>query len=148
MKQITHAQYIKSPYWVKFSKNLLDDAEVECAMCHRKKWSIYKVNTKKHKAGDKKRLIVLNLHHINYKDLGCGNDHVIPLCRRCHQLAHDIERAARYDAIWSSIYNKLLEETNWDYSQAECFEVEDSFILSKERAKKEEDNVKIMSLEK
>lgn len=137
MIQITHAQYIKSPYWNKFSKKILDCADVECAMCGRKKWSIYKVNTKKHKVGDKKRLIVLNLHHTSYKELGTGNDHVIPLCRRCHQLAHEIERAARTDAFWSSIYTKMLEETNWDYESAECYEVPDDFVLSKARIIKE-----------
>lgn len=130
MKIINHAQYIKSPYWVKFSKKLLDNPDVECAMCHRKKWSIYKVNTKKHKAGDKKRLIVLNLHHTDYQELGLGKDHVIPLCRRCHQLAHDIERASRSECFWFEVYEKLVDISCWEYSQAECFEVQDDFVLS------------------
>jgi len=136
MKIITHAQYIKSPYWIKFSKKTLNDPDVECAMCHRKKWSIYKVNTKKHKPGDKKRLIVLNLHHTDYNDLGIGKDHVIPLCRRCHQLSHDIERAARLDDIWSSVYFKLLEISNWKYEQSENIEVPDDFIISSHRKDK------------
>lgn len=133
MKKITHKQYVSSPYWVKFSKKILNDPDVECAMCHRKKWAIYKVNTKKHKAGDKKRLIVLNLHHIDYENLGIGNDHVIPLCRRCHQLSHDIERAGRDDSFWKDIYSKLLEISNWKYTQAEFFEVQDDFILSEKK---------------
>jgi hypothetical protein len=138
MKKITHSQYIKSPYWIKFSKKILNDPNVECAMCHRKKWAIYQKATKKHKAGDKKRLIVLNLHHINYNDLGTGNDHVIPLCRRCHQLAHDLEKAGRAESFWKEVYNKLIEISNWEYVQAEYYEVPDDFVLSQSKDKKEE----------
>lgn len=136
-KIITHAEYIKSPYWKRFSKKILDDPEVECTMCHRKKWSIYKRATKKHKVGDKKRLIVLNLHHTDYDNLGVGEDHVIPLCRRCHQLAHDIERAARTDEMWQPLYEELKENSAWDYEQAEVYEVPDDFVLSQKRKSKD-----------
>jgi hypothetical protein len=134
MKQITHKQYVSSPYWVKFSKKILNDPNIECAMCHRKKWSIYKVNTKKHKSGHKKRLIILNLHHVDYEGLGLGKDHVIPLCRRCHQLSHDLERAGRLEPFWKDVYNKLLEVSNWKYIQAEYFEVPDDFKLSTKKS--------------
>ena len=127
---ITHKEYVKSPYWRKFSKKVLDNPEVECEMCHRKKWSIYKRNTKKHKKGDKKRLIVLNLHHIDYDNLGIGKDHVIPLCRRCHILSHDIERAGRVDELWGKIYDFLKNISTWNYTSAEVFEVPDEFVLS------------------
>lgn len=137
MKTITHKEYVKSPYWRKFSKKVLDDPEVECEMCHRKKWSIYKRNTKKNKVGDKKRLIVLNLHHISYEDLGLGIDHVIALCRRCHLLSHDIERAGRIETLWGKVYDFLVNNSSWDFTSTEIYEVPDDFVLSKKREKKD-----------
>jgi len=132
---IKHSEYIKSPYWKKFSKKLLDDPDVECAMCKRPKWSIYKINTKKHKKGVKKRLIVLNLHHINYENLGVGEDNVLALCRRCHSLSHDIERAGRVEKFWKTVYHSLLENSSWEFTPTEMYEVPDGFVLSKTRKK-------------
>jgi len=133
---IKHSEYIKSPYWKRFSKKILDDPEVECAMCHRPKWAVYKVNTKKHKKGDKKRLIVLNLHHTDYEGLGKGEDHVLALCRRCHSLSHDIERAGRVESFWSIVYNALADNSTWEYKSTEMYEVPDDFILSQTRKSK------------
>jgi len=133
---ITHKEYVTSPYWRKFSKKMLDDENVECAMCKRKKWSIYKVNTKKHKKGDKKRLIVLNLHHVNYKNLGIGEDDVLPLCRRCHSLSHDIERAGKSVPFWLLVYKTLLDKSGWRFEPTDKYEVPDDFVLSKKRGKK------------
>ena len=135
-KQITHKEYVKSPYWRRFSKKLLDDPDVKCEMCKRPKWAIYKKNTKKKSKGDKRRLIVLNLHHTDYLELGLGHDHVIPLCRRCHTLSHDIERAGRIDTLWGKIYDFLINNSDWDYSKAEVFEVPDDFVLSVPRKDK------------
>jgi len=132
-KTITHKEYIKSPYWKRFSKKILDDPEVECAMCHRKKWSIYKRNTKKRKKGDKKRLIVLNLHHVDYEDLGEGRDHVIALCRRCHMLSHDLERAGQVEQLWAKVYDFLVKNSNWEFEHGDFYEVPVDFILSKKR---------------
>jgi hypothetical protein len=139
MKKINHKEYISSPYWRRFSKKILDDPEVECEMCHRKKWSIYKRNTKKHKTGDKKRLIVLNLHHTDYENLGVGEDHVIPLCRRCHSLSHDIERAGSIDTLWGIVYDFLINNSSWDYKQAGLYQVPDELVLSQKREKKDEE---------
>lgn len=140
MKEITHAEYIKSPYWRKFSKSILDDPEVCCAICKRPKWSIYQKKTKKHKAGDKKRLIVLNLHHVNYENLGVGEDNVIPICRRCHILAHDLERAAKQSPeTFGEVYEHLKENTEWDFDPTEKYIVPDDFVLSAPR--KSKDNV-------
>jgi hypothetical protein len=62
-------KYYKSKHWIKFRKVLLDDINAECEICNRKKWGIYKRNTKKHKVGDKKRLLILSVHHKNYNCL-------------------------------------------------------------------------------
>lgn len=139
MKEITHKQYVSSPYWKRFSKKILDDPEVECEMCHRKKWAIYKVNTKKHKKGDKRRLIVLNLHHTDYEDLGIGKDSVIPLCRRCHILSHDLERAGKQETFWGMVYDFLLNNSNWEFNSTEVYEVPDDFVLSQKRKSKTEE---------
>ena len=135
-KYITHKEYIASPYWKRFSKKLLDDPDVECAMCHRKKWAFYRKNVGKKKVGDKRRLIVLNLHHVDYDNLGVGDDHVLTLCRRCHLLSHDIEKASRSGSFWKDVYESLLHHSTWQYEKAEKFEVPDNFILPKKRKKK------------
>lgn len=137
MINITHKEYVASPYWKRFSKKLLDDPDVCCAMCKRPKWAIYKINTKKHKKGDKRRLIVLNLHHINYEELGQEKDHVLALCRRCHMLAHDIERAGRTESFWSTVYLSLINNSDWEFTPCEIYEVPDDFILSKKRKSKD-----------
>jgi len=141
--QITHKEYVKSPYWGRFSKKILNDPEVKCEMCLRPKWAIYKKNTKKNKKGDKKRLIVLNLHHTDYEDLGKGHDHVIPLCRRCHMLSHDLQRAGRLEMIWGKVYDFLVANSNWEFEPTELYEVSDDFILSKKRKKKDDKGEKI-----
>ena len=134
--EITHKEYISSPYWKRYSKKMLDDPEVCCAMCNRPKWATYKVNTKKHKKGDKRRLIVLNLHHVNYENLGEGKDNVLALCRRCHMLSHDIERAGKNGSFWSTVYQSLLDNSGWEFSPCDGFIVPDDFILSKKRVGK------------
>ena len=111
--------YYKSKHWRKFRSTLLDDINVECEICHRKKWSIYKRNTKKHKKGDKKRLITLSVHHKTYKNLGHENrEDVLVLCRFCHDLSHSLERASIMSPDpYLKIYNLLKKLTKWNYEK-------------------------------
>ncbi len=141
MKEITHKEYLRSPYWITFSRKKLNEIDVCCSMCGRPKWTHYQINTRKNKKGDRRRIIVLNLHHVNYDNLGKGNDNVIALCRRCHLLAHDIERAARTEDFWAKVYLTLLESSNWEFERGEqkgLYIVEDDFKLRTHRKPKGE----------
>lgn len=135
LKSITWKEYISSPYWKRFSKKRLDDMDIECAICGKKKWSLYKKKTKKHKAGDKKRNVVLTLHHRNYKNLAVGEDDVIPICRGEHNLIHDIERMQNKHPVFKFIYNYICKHTAWGYEKAEEMLVPDDFVLKKTRVK-------------
>jgi hypothetical protein len=80
--------YYKSPYWKKFVKEILSPNDTVCEICGCKRW---KINRK----GEKKINRVFNIHHINYNHLNKetrGNVQI--LCRRCHQLSHDILKIA------------------------------------------------------
>lgn len=136
MKVISWKDYMESPYWKRFSKKILDDPEVKCALCGKEKWSIYKVKTKKHKSGDKKRNVVLTLHHRDYFNLGVEEDNVIPLCRGEHNLIHDIERMTQKHPVFAFIYDYICTHTAWGYEKAESMEVPDDFVLKKTRVKK------------
>lgn len=136
MKSITWKDYISSPYWKRFSKKTLDDVDICCAICGKVKWSIYKKKTKKHKAGDKKRNVVLTLHHRSYKNLGVGEDDVIPICRSTHNFIHDLERMRTKHPAIQEAYDIVCEKTPWGYEKAESMEVPDDFVLKKTRVKK------------
>lgn len=136
MKKISWYEYISSPYWRRFSKSVLDDIDVECAITKKKKWSIYKKKTKKHKPGDKKRNLVLVLHHKNYHNLGVGEDDVIPLTRGIHNLIHDIEKMVNQHPVFKFIYEYICKHTAWDYEKATEIWVPDDFILKQTRKKK------------
>lgn len=137
MKKISWKEYISSPYWKRYSKKILDDMDVACAICGKKKWSLYKKKTKKHKAGDKKRNVVLTLHHRSYDNLGIEQDDVIPICRGEHNLIHDIERMTNKSKVFKFVYDYIEEHTAWGYTKAESMLVPDDFVLKKTRVKKD-----------
>jgi hypothetical protein len=123
MKEISWADYISSPYWKRFSKKILDDMDVKCAITGKVKWSIYKKKTKKHKAGDKKRNVVLTLHHRTYTNLG-------------HNFIHDLERMCSKHPAIQEAYDIICKKTPWRYEKAETMMVPDDFVLKKTRVKK------------
>lgn len=109
--------YYKSKHWKNFRKSLTEPIDAECEICHRKKWTTYKRNTKKYKKGDKRRLLVLVVHHLHYETLGNEErSDVLVLCRRCHNLLHDIERAS-HQAPFDQIYTYIKSITKWDYQK-------------------------------
>lgn len=136
MKSITWKDYIESPYWKRHSKKILDNMDIKCAICGKVKWSLYKKKTKKHKVGDKKRNVVLTLHHRSYNNLGVGEDNVIPICRGEHCLIHDIERMTKKSNVFKVVYDYIEEHTAWGYTKAENMLVPDDFVLKKTRVKK------------
>lgn len=132
-KSISWEEYISSSYWKKFSKDKLSDIDVKCVICGRPKFTTYKVNSGKHKKGDKRKLLTLTLHHKDYNNLGVGEDNVIPLCRAEHSLIHDIERLAQSQPFWKKVYDMICEETEWGYEKAENLEVPLDFKEKKSR---------------
>ncbi len=116
---MTLQKYYTTTHWRKFRNSLLQESNVECEICGRRGWTQYLKNTKKHKKGDKKRLITLSVHHKTYKNLGHENrEDVLVLCRFCHDLSHSLERASIMSPNpYLKIYNLLKKLTKWDYAK-------------------------------
>ena len=77
-------EYYKSKYWKAFIKELLKPDDVICDICGCKRWKFDRKGTRKINR-------VFNIHHKHYNHLNkeTRND-VMILCRRCHQMCHDI----------------------------------------------------------
>lgn len=142
MKKITHQLYMKSSWWKKVSKSLLDDPEVTCAICGRKRWGIWKKGSvkKKKKAGDKKRLLMMQCHHIKYDNMGTEKekDDILVLCTQCHDVSHIMQKKAKTSSSWKIIYKLLCKITPWEYEEnvSKEYLVPDDFVEPKERKKK------------
>jgi len=77
-------EYYHSAVWKSFTKKLLEPNDTACELCGCKRW---KFNRK----GDKKVNRIFTIHHLNYRHLGKEQrSDVMILCRRCHNLCHDI----------------------------------------------------------
>ncbi|MDA3855875.1 MAG: hypothetical protein PF569_06435 [Candidatus Woesearchaeota archaeon] len=141
MKNISHAIYMKSNYWKKLSKLILDNPNVKCGICGKPRWSIYKVNTQKHKKGDKRRLLKLQCHHTSYEHMGVKELEIldiIPCCHSCHETGHTLHKLSKRTSAWSKVYDVLLKETSWRYEEniKKEYQVPDNFIIPKTKAKK------------
>lgn len=116
---ITLKKYYSGSHWRKLRDGILSNFDVTCSICGRRRWTLYKVNTKKHKKGDRRRLLRFNLHHKTYKNL--GGEHpkdLLPVCQHCHDLCHSIEKAARLNHnVYGPIYQLLLDTTSWEYEK-------------------------------
>jgi hypothetical protein len=81
-------EYYKSKHWRKFVKDILEPMDTECEICHGKRW---KTNRKK----EKKINRAFCIHHKHYRSLfNEKREDVNLMCRRCHNLAHDILKIA------------------------------------------------------
>jgi len=115
----TLKKYYSSSHWRKFRLALTEDLDAECEICHRKRWGVYKRDTKKHKKGDKKKLLRLSVHHKNYRHLykETRND-VLTLCSTCHDLFHALEKASNMAPdVYKDIYEFAKAKTKWDYEK-------------------------------
>lgn len=141
MKRISHADYMRSKHWRKISKEILDDPEVECAICKKKRWSVYKVKTKKNKPGDKRRLLKLQCHHVRYDHMGqpeLEKKDILPLCHTDHEIMHTIHNLSKKYKVWELVYELLLKLTAWRYEENESKEymVPDDFEFPKPQKSK------------
>jgi hypothetical protein len=141
-KPITHKIYMKSSWWKKVSKSLLDDPDVVCAICKRKRWSTWKKGSvkKKKKAGDKKRLLMMQCHHVKYDQMGTDKEteDIIVLCVQCHETAHIMQKKAKTTPAWDTLYKLLCKITAWKYEEnvKKEYLVPVDFVEPKERKKK------------
>jgi len=139
-KAITHKEYIKSKHWRTLSKSLLDDPDVICCICQRPRWGVWARGSikKKKKPGDKKRLLMFNLHHVRYDRIGTPAEvhDILPICSGCHSRAHDLARVTKGATIWKKLYGILCDETVWEFTKAEHYLVPEDFVLVKKRVKK------------
>lgn len=115
----TLQQYYQSSHWKKFRKSLTDDINCKCEICERPRWTTYKRDTKKHKKGDRKRLLRISVHHKNYKHLYHETrDDVLTLCTTCHSIFHALEKASKMaPEIYKDIYELAKSKTNWNYEK-------------------------------
>jgi len=98
--------YYKSPIWKHFIKALLENDDTVCELCGCKRWKKLRNNTRKINR-------VFNIHHKHYNSVGNEKrEDVLILCRRCHNLFHDILRInSNYEPILA------LKETVSKYFQ-------------------------------
>ncbi len=119
---MTLTKYYKTTWWVKLRNSLLNDFECKCSICGRRRWALYKRKTKKHKVGDRKKLLRFNIHHKHYDTIGKENrDDLLTLCFFCHDLMHNIERASRLNKnVYGMIYEMMKENTDWSFISSAC----------------------------
>jgi hypothetical protein len=111
---------MRSKHWRKLSKEILDDIDVECGICHKRKWSIYKVKTSKNKPGDKRKLLKLQCHHVRYTHMGqreLEKLDILPLCHTDHEILHTIHNLSKKYPVWKIVYELLLKMTSWRYEE-------------------------------
>jgi len=78
--------YYKTVWWKNLVKKLLEPMTTKCELCGANRW---KLTRKK----EKKINRVFTVHHKHYNTLHKEKrEDVQLLCRRCHNLAHDILR--------------------------------------------------------
>ena len=104
-------KYYASSHWRNFRNKLLNDPDCTCEICGRKRWGVYKRDTKKHKKGDLKLLLNFNIHHKHYDTLNReSREDVLTLCRNCHEIGHKLEKCNI-----PGLYDWFCNNTAWEY---------------------------------
>lgn len=89
--------YEQSKYWAAKSKALLDNKEVTCAVCGRKRWQ-FLPRAKRWKK------IRFCSHHISYLDVPNEKQEQIMLCCwQCHDLFHLILRLEKWGGVFAEM---------------------------------------------
>lgn len=106
-------EYEKSPWWSKKSKELLDDKELTCQICGRKRWA-WMPRAKKWKR------IRFVSHHVRYGNVPHEkSDDIMLICWTCHDLFHLLLRLES----WGGVFEKLakLAKTVFFYEGSQTF---------------------------
>ena len=105
MADINIKEYEASPVWKAKSKAILDDKDVECEICHRKRWK-YLPRKKKWK-----RVLRFSCHHVRYDNINTPeeiNDLQI-LCALEHKTCHEILRLRNMSSMFEEMA-KIIEK--------------------------------------
>lgn len=106
-------EYEKSPWWSKKSKELLDDKELTCQICSRKRWS-WMPRAKKWKR------IRFVSHHVRYDNVPYEKSgDIMLICWMCHDLFHLLLRLES----WGGVFKKLatIAKTVFFYEGSQTF---------------------------
>ena len=100
----TIQEYEKSPYWRNKSKGILDRKDIECEMCHRKRWKWLP------RARKWKRILRFGIHHISYQNVPNEKEEdLMILCYVCHKYSHDLLRLRHISEMFGRLA-KIVEE--------------------------------------
>lgn len=92
-------EYEKSPIWARKSKELLDNKDMVCPICGRRRWS-WMPRKKKWKR------IRFVSHHVRYTNLPHEKEgDIMCICHQCHDLFHLLLRLES----WGGVFEKLAE---------------------------------------
>jgi hypothetical protein len=102
-KEQQHKDYYKTPHWKKYIKELLDPDTCHCELCLAPRWKHFKTKPRRINR-------VFTIHHKHYNSLYKEKrEDVQILCRRCHNLCHDILRMRR-DAVFVADLQDVVQE--------------------------------------
>lgn len=105
----TIKEYEASPYWKKKSKILLDDKEVQCAICKRHRWK------KMVRSGAWRRKYRFAVHHITYINIPDEKpEDLMILCYQCHELCHTILRLEHLGEFYRKLVAIVKEYFQYD----------------------------------
>jgi len=100
----TIQEYEKSPYWRNKSKNILDKKDIECEICHRKRWKWLP------RAKKWKRALRFSCHHTSYINVPNEKpEDMMILCYLCHSTSHLILRVRQISEMFERMA-KIVEE--------------------------------------
>lgn len=82
--------YLKSDYWVKLRNIIISECHIKCKKCDKFDGT-------------------LNVHHFNYRNLGCENrDDLIVVCPECHSALHPEHKVKKKRAKKSKVKTKKI----------------------------------------
>ena len=83
----TIQEYEKSSWWKHKTSVILNDRNVTCFVCGRKRWKWLP------RAKKWKRMLSFSTHHVRYTNIPYEKEgDIIPMCVCCHRLFHDLLR--------------------------------------------------------
>ena len=124
-------EYYKTKHWTKLSKKLLEDKEVTCALCGRKRYNKYV-----RKEGYK-RVLKFAIHHLRYDNIYHEEEHpedILILCCNCHNLAHDLFRCKNISPMYAELW-AIAEKYGFKFEKGRWFLYSDLDMRNGERPK-------------
>ena len=90
-------EYERSPYWAAKSKALLDNKDLVCPICSRKRWKFLP----RAKRWKKIRFIS---HHVRYSNVpNEEKSDIMTICWQCHDLFHLLLRLEKLGGVFAEL---------------------------------------------